>query len=115
MRPVRLMLPLTLLAGALVAVPVAATAAPAIPHPEGVGRYVSLPPTRVIDTRGGGAVGQGETKVVDFAAQLPDLVVSAVVLNVTVTEPTGTIGYPPQRTSSRLSAVFTTMTWVSHT
>lgn len=84
----RLLVPASLLAAALVAVPIGGAATAAAAPPEGVGRYVALTPTRVLDTRGGGAVGQGGTEVVDFAAQLPDLVVSAVVLNVTVVNST---------------------------
>ena len=59
------------------------------------GPYVPLPPTRVLDTRNGtggvnGPVGPGQTVSINLAgtAGVPVTGASAVVLNVTVTDPT---------------------------
>ncbi|MHA3702128.1 hypothetical protein ACXR2U_08070 [Jatrophihabitans sp. YIM 134969] len=87
-RVARVLAPLVLVGAALTAAPLGAPAAAAAPHPDGVGRYVALTPFRVLDTRGGGAVAQGGTAVVDFSGRLPDRVVSAVVVNVTVVNAT---------------------------
>ena len=55
-------------------------------------RYHALPPSRLLDTRGGpaGPVGQGESRALQVTGRggVPTSGVSAVVMNVTVTEPT---------------------------
>ena len=63
----------------------------------GTGRYTSIVPARVLDTRAGssasaGPVGPGATVDLAVAGRggVPEAGVSAVVLNVTVAEPTAT-------------------------
>ena len=66
------------------------------PAPTGTGAYSSLTPSRILDTRDGtggiaGSVGPGATVDVQITGRggVPAAGVSAVAMNVTVTEPTG--------------------------
>ena len=64
--------------------------------PTPVGAYTALPPARILDTRTGngapaGRLGPGATLTLQVTGRggVPTVAVGAVVLNVTVTEPTG--------------------------
>ena len=72
-------------------------------------RYVALAPSRVLDTRtNGGALGQGTTRSLDLTRAVPTSA-TAVVLNLTVTDPTAggylTVypGSTPRPTASSLN------------
>jgi hypothetical protein len=59
--------------------------------PGSAGGYISLVPSRILDTRlNGGALSSGQTRDLEVVGQggVPSSGVSAVVMNVTVTEPT---------------------------
>lgn len=85
--------PVVALGALLVAAPTAtaaATAGTAAPATASTtaGRYFPIAPTRVLDTRvAGGAFGQGETRSLSLLSAVP-APASAVVLNLTVTDPT---------------------------
>lgn len=81
----------TLFASALIAV---SAASPAAGTPSAAGAFVSTTPTRLLDTRSGegapaGALGPQSTLVLSVLGQgpVPGSGVSAVVLNVTITQP----------------------------
>lgn len=92
MRPnaVRLVVAATVMAGAFVA-PVAVSAAEPVPV-VAASTYTPVTPVRVLDTRNGtggvtGSVGAGRTVSLNLAARIP-ATATAVVLNLTGTEPT---------------------------
>ncbi len=61
-----------------------------IPEEGAWGTFAALTPARILDTRGGAPIGQGQQRAVQVAGVggVPAIGVSAVVLNVTGTQPT---------------------------
>ena len=98
-------------AASAVAVAVAPVAAAAPVTPAGItpARYVAMTPTRVLDTRtDGGPLGEGATRSLDLTQAVPTTA-TAVVLNLTATDPTApgylTVypGSSPRPTASSLN------------
>lgn len=96
----------TSLVGVVAGIVTAAPAAAATPDP---GTFVSVTPVRALDTRTtGGALTTGQTRTLSLAARVPSATATAVVLNLTVTEPSAAgylTVYPTDRARPTASSI----------